>query len=100
MRTRNYKADLEELEDGYEEAREVEFDQQFRDFISEFVQVGTIHEEHNSLLPTITEDDIQGFLDSFDFPDVDEWCASEYESRRDSFEDAKYEEMKDERMGL
>ena len=85
-RTRNYKADLEELEEGYEDARNTEFLEQFKD----------IFYEDNSL-NDITEDDIQGFLYSFTFPDVADWCAAEYESRRDSFEDAKYQEFKDER---
>ena len=93
--TRNYKADIEELGEGYQEARDEEFNQQFRDFISDYIQVGTIHTEANSLLPTIAKDDVQGFIDSFAFTDVADWCASEYESRRDSYEDAKYEEMKE-----
>jgi len=82
--TRQYKADLEELADGYWEARDEEFDQQFRDFLL------TIKEPEN-----ITEDDIQGFIDSFDFPSEDQWAIDEYESRRDSFYDAKYEEYKE-----
>ncbi len=90
MRTRNYKADLEELADGYEDARAEEFSTQFYDFIKE-----TVKDEY-----VLTEDDIQGFIDSFDFLGEDEWCASEYQSRMESFEDAKYEEMKDERCGL
>ena len=82
MRTRNYKADLEELEDDYQEARDHEFSYQFYQY---FKPEGG----------TITEDDVQGFLDSFEFPDVADWCVSEYQSRLESFEDAKYEEMKD-----
>ena len=89
MRTRKYKADLEELADSYQEARDEEFNNEFVKFFAELIIEGNI-----------TEDDIQGFLDSFDFLGEDEWCASEYQSRMESFEDAKYEEMKDERCGL
>jgi len=84
MRTRNYKADLEELEDEYQDARDDAFNDEFVEFIT-----GTPTDEK------LTFDDVQGFLDSFTFPDVADWCASEYESRRDSYEDAKYEEMKE-----
>ena len=48
----------------------------------------------------ITEDDVQGFIDSFTFPDIDQWCADQYESDRDSWADSKYEEEKDRRMGI
>ena len=78
-----------EFDDGYQEARDEKFNSQFNDFLEEL----SINE------PT-TEDDVQGFIDSFTFPDEDQWCADEYESRRDSFEDAKYEEEKERRMGL
>jgi len=87
MRTRNYKADIEKISEGYEDAKDKEFNTQFRDFVGD----ETIF---------ITEDDIQGFLDSFTFPEEFEWAASEYESQRDAYEDAKFEEMRDERMGL
>ncbi len=89
MRTTTYKADLEELADEYQDARDAEFTTQFRDMFM-----------NNGYMLDITEDDIQGFIDSFDFLGEDEWCASEYQSRMESFEDAKYEEMKDERCGL
>ena len=83
--TRQYKADLEELADGYQEARDYEFNQQFKD---------TFFKDD------LTEEGVQGFLDSFDFPSESDWAVDEYESRRDSFYDAKYEEMRDERNGL
>ena len=91
-RTRNYKADLEELEGEYQEARDKEFNDAFRDFLCD--------EEYIMNRDIITEDDIQGFLDSFTFPDVADWCASEYQSRLESFEDAKYEAEKERKMGL
>ena len=94
--TRQYKADLEELADGYQEARDVEFSIQLKDFLEDFIT----HDYGNAWNIGITEDDVRGFIDSFDFPSESDWCADEYESRRDSFEDAKYEQMRDERMGL
>ncbi len=93
-RTRDYIADLEELEGEYQEARNEEFREQLEDFLEKYVDgaAGNVKD--------ITEDDLQGFLDSFTFLDEAVWCAAEYESRRDSFEDARYEEEKDRRMGL
>ena len=88
MRTRNYKANLDEIAEGYQNARDCEFDTELTTFIRE------TKEEYG----VVTEDDVQGFVDSFDFPDEYEWAAAEYESQRDSYYDAKYEEMKDERM--
>ena len=84
MRTRQYKADLEELADGYQEARDEAFNNEFVKFFAELIIEGNI-----------TEDDIQGFIDSFDFPDEEQWAINKYESRRDSFYDAKYQEYKE-----
>ena len=94
MRSRNYKADLEELADEYQEARDEEFNDQFKDFILP----GGVNTNTEKMF--YTEDDVQGFIDSFTFPDEEQWCTDEYESRRGSFEDAKYEEEKERRMGL
>ena len=94
MRTNTYKANLELIAEGYEEARDIEFDIQFRDMFNEYFLT------EKGMKIVITEDDIQGFIDSFDFPDEDEWCEDELESQRDAFEDAKYEEYKDRKMGL
>ena len=84
MRTSDYKAKVEEYAEGYQEARDDAFNDEFVDFIT-----GTPTDDK------LTEDDIRGFLDSFTFPDEDEWATSEYESARDSFEDAKYQEWKE-----
>ena len=89
-RSRDYKADIEKISEGYQDARDKRF---HSEFIQEFlysIDTGYV----------LTEDDLRGFLESFTFPEEFEWSASEYESQRDSYEDAKYEEMKDERMGL
>ena len=91
MRTNTYKANLERIAEGYEEARDIEFDIQFRDMFNEYFLT------EKGMKIVITEDDLQGFIDSFNFEEEFEWCASEYESQRDSYEDAKYEQMRDER---
>ena len=87
MRTNAYKANLERIAEGYQEARDCEFDTQLIDFILD------TREEYG----VITEDDIQGFIDSFDFPEEFEYCAMEFESELDTMADMKYEQMKDER---
>ena len=75
-----------ELEESgsYQLARDEEFNEQFTEFI-----VGT---------PTdtpLTEDDVQGFLDSFEFPDEFEWIADEVESEAGDYADQAYEEYKE-----
>ena len=85
MRTRDYKAGIEKVAAGYQDARDFEFNMQFRD---------TFYKDD------LTEDDVKGFLESFTFPEEFEWAASEYESQIDAYEDAKHEEARDERMGL
>ena len=84
--TRQYKADLEELADSYQQARDDEFNQQLIDFLP--MDKNTV----------VSEDDITGFIDSFTFDSEEEWCINEYESRRDSYHDQKYQEFKDRDM--
>ncbi len=84
MRTRNYKAKLEEYEKQYQEARDEEFNDQFVDFIT-----GTPTDDK------LTEDDVQGFLDSFTFPDEVDWCADQLQSEIDTIGDQKYQEWKE-----
>ena len=86
--TRQYKANLEELADGYQEARDEAFNDEFYD---EFTDAGM-------LTTSLTEDDVQGFLDSFDFPDEDDWAMASAESEYEGYMDSKYEEMRDERL--
>ena len=88
--TRQYKADLEAIAEGYQTARDCEFDTQLTDFIRETRETEGV----------VTEDDIQGFLDNFTFEDEYDWCFNEYEEQRLAFEDAKYEESRDREMGL
>ena len=89
MRTRDYKANIEKISERYQEAKDDEFNDQFVEFIT-----GTPTDEK------LTESDIRGFLESFTFPEEFEWSASEYESQIDAYEDAKFEEARDERLGL
>ena len=88
--TRYYKADLEAIAEGYQTARDNEFDTQLMDFIK----------ETRELEGVVTEDDLQGFLDNFTFEDEYDWCFNEYEEQRLAYEDAKYEEERDRKMGL
>ena len=97
MRTRNYKAEIEKLSDDYQSARDFEFTEQLTDFLSEYIYFPTTNVVE---LKEITEDDITGFIDTFEFQEEYEWCASEYESRMDDYYDQKHEEMKDRRIGL
>ncbi len=82
---------VENNSDKYQEARDEEFTHQLQDFLSEegFVK-GLI----------ITEDDMQGFIDSFTFPDEFDWLASEYEGEIGECADRMFEEARDKAMGL
>ena len=91
MRTNNYKDRLEELAEGYEEARDEAFDTEFKEEFKK--HFGTKLGLHVS----ITEDDVQGFLDSWTFPNEADWCADEYQNELETIGDIKYQEMKDER---
>ncbi len=88
---RGMKEFVENNSDKYQEARDEEFTQQLQDFLSEegFVK-GLI----------ITEDDMQGFIDSFTFTDEADWLVSAYESEIGECADRAYDEAKDEAMGL
>ena len=69
-------------EDDYIEERNDAFDEELRDTFC-------------TSMDTITEDDIMGFLDSFDFPDFEDWATAKIESDVDSYYDSKYQEYKD-----
>ena len=89
MSTRQYKADLADIAEGYQTARDNAFDTQLTDFIRETREAEGV----------VTEDDIQGFLDNFTFEDEYEYCFNVYEEQREAYEDAKYEEYRDKQMG-
>ena len=76
--------------DEHQEARDEEFSNQFIDFIKPMLYDNDV----------ITEDDVQGFIDSFDFPDEDEWAIDKACSEADDYGDMKMEEARDREMGL
>ncbi len=82
MRTNQIKARAEELLDNYQEARDVEFNEQFRDMFSIESEI-------------ITEDDLQGFLDNFTFPEEYDWAYDQVQSELDDIGDQKYQEYKE-----
>ena len=94
MRTRDIKARAEELIEGYQEARDEEFSNEFKDYVLDYLKLG--HPAHN-LKNIITEDDIQGFMDSFTFEDEWDWAYTQVQNELDDIGDAKYQQMKDER---
>ena len=77
-------------EGSYQDARDEEFMEQWKDFMTD-----RGYPQNN-----ITEEDMQEFLDSFTFPDENEWICDKAESEAGDYADQAYEQMKDERMGL
>ena len=86
---KNAKEYYENNIDRYEEARDEVFTDALRDFLGNF---------ESAILITFSQDDLQGFLDSFEFPDEDEWLSNEYESYIGDIEDQCYENFRDEQM--
>ena len=83
------------LESGeYQEARDEEFDRQFKDILMP-QGVNTNLEKW-----ALTEDDVQGFMDSFTFQDEMEWCFDKVDGeladigdqQRDAERDRAWEE--------
>ncbi len=85
MRTRDLKRRMEEVEEGYDEAYEEAFSLEFRDFIKPMLHDNDV----------ITEDDLQGFLDSFTFPDQADWCYDKVQSELDDIGDQRYQQHKE-----
>jgi len=96
MRTNELKRRMNEKEDDYQEARDEEFHIQFQDMFMK--SIDTDFGSDFVIQGTLTEDDVQGFLDSFDFMAVGDWCYDEVMNEEAEIGDAKYEQMKDERM--
>jgi len=88
--TLDYKETLELIGVHYEDARNDEFDAQLMDFIKNTRETNGV----------VTEDDLQGFIDSFTFPEEFEWCANEYNKYVGAYEDEKYEEQRDKEMEI
>ncbi len=84
-----------EIAEGYQEVRDEEFDEQFKDFISNIVKGRTY-------LKTTTEEEIQGFLDSFDedYPLETNWSWDEANAELDEVGDQQMELARDKEMGL
>ena len=77
-----------ELSEGYEEARDEAFNEEFADMFA--TKLGRIKDD-------VTYDDVQGFLDSFTFPEEGDWAMDQAQSEYEGYMDSKYEQMKDER---
>jgi len=87
MNSRQIKDRACELSEGYEEARDYEFNEQFRDFIAANLEDNTVFEE----------DDIRGFLESFTFPEEGDWAMDQAMNELEDIGDQKYEQWRDER---
>ncbi len=87
MRTNQIKARAEEfVESGeYEEEKAEAFKQELNDYLDSM---------------TVEDMDIdffQGFLDTFSFPDEDDWAYNKVQAELDDIGDQMYEQMRDER---
>ena len=89
MTTRDKKARIEEIAEGYDDAKDEEFNNQFVDMFKSISKTNTSSK--------VTQDDIQGFLDSFTFEDEGDWCWTQLNNEIADAGDAKYEQMRDER---
>ncbi len=85
MRTQDYKARIEEILDNYEEAMDEKFSEEFITFIKPYLADNDV----------ISYSDVQGFIDSFEQPDPDEWAAKEAQSQYETYQDQQYDLLKD-----
>ena len=76
-----------ELAEGYQDAKDVEFHEQFCNLIV----------ENDNFEHVWTEDCLTGFIESFTFPDEADWAADAVQAELDDIGDAKHEQAKDER---
>ncbi len=76
-----------ELLEGFDEAMDEKFSDEFRDFIKPMLADNDV----------ITYDDIQGFLDSFETLDENEWAFEQVDAELAEIGDQKYQQWKDER---
>ncbi len=75
--------------DAYQEAR----DEAFNEFFKDTILIQGVNTNLEKLV--VTEDDIQGLIDSFTFQDEDEWCMEKSLSELDDINDQKYQEWKE-----
>ena len=88
MTARQMKDRACELSEGYEEARDEAFNEEFKDmFIHCFDKKNLV----------LTVDDAQGFLDSFTFPEEGEWAMDQAQNELEDIGDQQYEQWRDER---
>ena len=85
-----WKEQAERYTEEYDLERALAFQQEIVDFVTSY----------KSDTDPITEDDIQDLVDNFDFPDVEDWVADQIESDMGAYADMKYDEMRDERLGI
>ena len=94
MNSKQIKERAISYEDEYEDAMDEAFNQEFWDFIKGYV--GTQGENLS-----ISECDVQGFMDSFTFPDSADWCYTQVDNeladigdqQRDLERDREWEEQ-------
>ena len=79
------KTRAEELLENYDEAMEEKFSTEFIEFIKPLLHDNDI----------ITYDDIQGFLDSFETLEENEWALAKASEEYEDAQEAKYEEFND-----
>lgn len=82
--------------DDYQEAKDEEFHIQFQDMFMK--SVNTDFGSDFVIQDTLTENDVQGFLDSFTFPDEDTWCMDKACGEYDDIGDQRMEEARDREM--
>lgn len=90
IRTRDIKARAEQFLEDYDYAMDEKFNLELRDFLKPMLADNDV----------ITYDDIQGFLDSFEQPDENEWAFEQATSELDDIADFQMELERDRRMGL
>jgi len=88
MNSRRIKDRACELAEGYEKARADEFRTQLTD------------EMEGMEVDEMDIDFFQGFLDSFNFQDENDWALDQAEDEYADAQEAKYEEYRDRKMGL
>jgi len=79
-----------ELLDDYDDAMDEKFSDEFRDFIKPMLADNDI----------ITEADIQGFIDSFEYPNENDWAFDKVDAELADIGDQQMELERDRKMGL
>ena len=85
INSRRIKDRAIELSEGYEDAMDDKFNDEFTDFLKTC----------NFPQEQITQDDIQGFMDSFTTPDEMDWAFEQVDNELADIGDQKYQEWKE-----